>query len=75
MGFTVHKEPKDPFEPHELAKLFGITPQQLKDAYPYGRYKVEDADQTIVFALMQRYTGMDVSTLTFLEKSRVRGIE
>jgi integrase len=62
--------PRAPFEAQELERLWAVLPN-----YPdeYGRLGRPIAAQVEAFVLMQRYTGLDVSTLTGLPKSHVRG--
>lgn len=62
--------PKEPMEPQELEQIWAAVPM-LPDEY--GRLGRPIARQTEAFALLMRYTGMDVSTTMCLPKTHVRG--
>ena len=70
MGWSDRKPPRAPFEPAELVALWAAVP---KLADQFCRLGIPITKQTEAFALIQRYTGMDVSTTMGLPKAHVRG--
>jgi integrase len=70
MHWSDDEAPKQPFTPQELEAIWAVLP-----LYPdeYGRLGQPIARQTEAFVLVQRYTGLDVSTTMTLPKAHVRG--